>query len=350
MKITEDQSQKDKDKENITFEPAAAVGGTSSIDMLHLLLIVGLVPCYPVRRLLPTFVHRGVPYAPPVTPPPAPFPWSGFLQLLLLSPTSPIPMGTTHGGCAARPTQLDGLRVRQGGVVATKSAVEANDWQEGSVVSLAKLGQAFRSEGSRHAPRTRGCQSPRPSLSIRTFRLSGAVALSYNSGPITSHQCYTPGTTGRCSRVHPGLFGAATTSCFRHFFLPPPLPSLEREGDLLAGYWPEVLLVQIHGRRREKNGLMSTTPTEIRKCMQTCFRPAISTTEPTILGTLPQFIHGIYEVWDDFFGPKRAGGQSRDQSSYSSTGHPPRKNESKERQAAVYSKIRNSGFVMLKLM
>ena len=122
-------------------------------------------------------------------PPPAPFPWSGFLQLLLLSPTSPIPMGTTHGGCAARPTQLDGLRVRQGGVVATKSAVEANDWQEGSVVSLAKLGQAFRSEGSRHAPRTRGCQSPRPSLSIRTFRLSGAVALSYNSGPITSHQC-----------------------------------------------------------------------------------------------------------------------------------------------------------------
>ena len=41
----------------LTFEPAAAVGGTSGINLFHLL--VGRVPCYPACRLLPSLVHRG---------------------------------------------------------------------------------------------------------------------------------------------------------------------------------------------------------------------------------------------------------------------------------------------------
>ena len=53
-------------------ERAAAVGGTSSMDMFHLLLIVGLVPFYPVCRHLPTFAQHGFPYTPPVAPPPSP--------------------------------------------------------------------------------------------------------------------------------------------------------------------------------------------------------------------------------------------------------------------------------------
>ena len=65
-KITEDRSAKRK-RRKTTFEPAAAVGGTSSIDMFHFL--VGLVPCYPVCRLLPAFVHRGFPFTPPFAPP-----------------------------------------------------------------------------------------------------------------------------------------------------------------------------------------------------------------------------------------------------------------------------------------
>ena len=105
MEITEDQAQtkrkKRRQREN-SFEPAAPVGGTSSIDMFYFLLhfIVGLVPCYPVCQLLPTFVLLFAPL-------PA-FPWSGFLPLLLLSPLPPFPwaLPTTHGGCAALPTQL----------------------------------------------------------------------------------------------------------------------------------------------------------------------------------------------------------------------------------------------------
>ena len=47
---------------------------------------------------------------------------------------------------------LEGLRVREGGVVSTKSAVEANDSQKDLVVSRSKLGKVFRSEGSRATP------------------------------------------------------------------------------------------------------------------------------------------------------------------------------------------------------
>ena len=47
---------------------------------------------------------------------------------------------------------LEGLRVREGGVVGTKSALEPNDWQEDLIMSRSKLGKVFCSEGSRHTP------------------------------------------------------------------------------------------------------------------------------------------------------------------------------------------------------
>ena len=86
-KNTEDQEQKEtKRQKKTTFEPVAPVGGTSSTDMFYSL--VGLVPCYSVYHLLPTFVHRGFPSTPPVAPPP------------------PFPLGTTHGRSPALSTQL----------------------------------------------------------------------------------------------------------------------------------------------------------------------------------------------------------------------------------------------------
>ena len=87
---------------NITFEPAAAVGGTSGMGMLHLL--VGLVPCYPVCRLLPTFAHRRFPSTP--VPPLAPVSLIGFPSTPPVARPPPSPWGTTHGGCTALPTQL----------------------------------------------------------------------------------------------------------------------------------------------------------------------------------------------------------------------------------------------------
>ena len=103
MKITENQAQKKANKRTnkgrkTTFEPAAPVGGTSSIGMLYFL--VGLVPCYLVCHLLPTFVHRGFPSTPPV-PPPTRIPLVGFPSTPPVAPPSPIPLRTTHGGCAA---------------------------------------------------------------------------------------------------------------------------------------------------------------------------------------------------------------------------------------------------------
>ena len=49
---------------------------------------------------------------------------------------------------------LEGLRVREGGMIGPKSALEANDLQEDLVVSRSKLGKVFRSEGPRHTPLT----------------------------------------------------------------------------------------------------------------------------------------------------------------------------------------------------
>ena len=86
-----------------TFEPAAPVGGTSSRWKFYFL--VGLVLCYPVCHLLPTFVYCSFPSTPPV-PPPLRVPLVGFYATLPVAPPLPIPLDTTHGGCAALSTQL----------------------------------------------------------------------------------------------------------------------------------------------------------------------------------------------------------------------------------------------------
>ena len=104
MNITEDQAQKEKIRQRkITFEPAAPVGGTSSIDMFHLL--VSLAPCYPACHLLPTLVHRGFPSTPPVPSAPR-IPLVGFPSTPPVVVPPPVPLGTTHGGFPAPSTQL----------------------------------------------------------------------------------------------------------------------------------------------------------------------------------------------------------------------------------------------------
>ena len=68
---------------------------------------------------------------------------------------------------------VERLRVREGGVVGTLSALKANNPQ-GDLV------QVFRTESPSNT-RTTGSQSPRP-FNMRTFRLIGAVFLSFNCG------------------------------------------------------------------------------------------------------------------------------------------------------------------------
>ena len=49
--------------------------------------------------------------------------------------------------------RLESLRIlREGRVVSTKSALEANDSKQAFTVSRSKLGEVFRSEGPRHTP------------------------------------------------------------------------------------------------------------------------------------------------------------------------------------------------------
>ena len=56
--------------------------------------LVGLVSCYSVCRLLPTFVHRGFPYTPPVAVYPChAWPWSYDHR-----PSHPYNAGTEHVG------------------------------------------------------------------------------------------------------------------------------------------------------------------------------------------------------------------------------------------------------------
>ena len=63
------------------------------------------MPCYPVCRLLPTFVHRGFPYTPSVTPlPRIPLVW--FPSSRPVASPPPFPLGTTYGACAAMPIQM----------------------------------------------------------------------------------------------------------------------------------------------------------------------------------------------------------------------------------------------------
>ena len=51
---------------------------------------------------------------------------------------------------------LEGLRVREGGMVSSKSALEANDSLKDLVASRSKLGKVFRSKGPRHTPLQQG--------------------------------------------------------------------------------------------------------------------------------------------------------------------------------------------------
>lgn len=84
------------------------------------------------------------------------------------------------------PSQRGILRafcVRQGGVVGSKSALEANDSHKRTylVVSRWELGDLFRSEGPRQPLVQRGLNHLSASGTMRTFRLSGAVVCLYNS-------------------------------------------------------------------------------------------------------------------------------------------------------------------------
>ena len=78
---------------------------------------------------------------------------------------------------------LDGLRVREGGRVGTKSALEANGSQEDFVVSPVVRSSAKCSALRVHAAHPYSRVSITSAFSTRTFSLSGAVVLSYNSGP-----------------------------------------------------------------------------------------------------------------------------------------------------------------------
>ena len=81
------------------FELAAPVGGTSSLDMYVLYLIVGMVPCYRM-----SFLHTFFPYT-------AQYPFyssspriplvDGFCSSPPVGLPPPIPLDTTHGGSPA---------------------------------------------------------------------------------------------------------------------------------------------------------------------------------------------------------------------------------------------------------
>ena len=84
QRIERKKEDKGRPRLNQLHQLAAQVAWTCSTSC------VGLVPCYPVCHLLPTFVHRSSPSTPPV-PPLLAFPWSSFLPLLLLPPLPPFP-------------------------------------------------------------------------------------------------------------------------------------------------------------------------------------------------------------------------------------------------------------------
>ena len=89
-------------RKNIAFEPAAAVGGTISIDTFHPLLIAGPMPRYSACHPIPTVVHRVFPSTSPV-PALAPIPLAGSPSIPPVAPPPPIPFRTTHDRWAALP-------------------------------------------------------------------------------------------------------------------------------------------------------------------------------------------------------------------------------------------------------
>ena len=63
---------------------------------------------------------------------------------------------------------LEGLRIREGGVVSTKSALEANDSQKGFVLSRSKQRKVFHSEGPCHTPGQQGLSHLGLQLSVQS--------------------------------------------------------------------------------------------------------------------------------------------------------------------------------------
>ena len=74
---------------------------------------------------------------------------------------------------------LRALAYGSGGMVSTKSALEATDSQHHLLVSRSELGKVFRPEGSRHTPAQQGLDHLGLQHS-RTFRLRGSVVLLFN--------------------------------------------------------------------------------------------------------------------------------------------------------------------------
>ena len=73
---------------------------------------------------------------------------------------------------------LEGLRVREGGVVGTKSAMEANDSQGDLVVSRSAKCSALRVHVTHPCSRV----SITSAFDLQAFRLSREFVVSYNSG------------------------------------------------------------------------------------------------------------------------------------------------------------------------
>ena len=89
-KITKDQSSAKRRPRKTTFEPAAPVGGTSSIGMFYFL--IGLVPRYPQSAFSFLLSSTAVSLLLLMSPLHPAFPWWGFLPLLMLPPLSPFPL------------------------------------------------------------------------------------------------------------------------------------------------------------------------------------------------------------------------------------------------------------------
>ena len=79
-----------------------------------------------------------------------------FLALPNHAPRNEEPPFTNGPFDALETCRLECLRVREGNIVSTKSALEANGSQQDMVVSRSKLGKVFRSDGSRHTPVQQG--------------------------------------------------------------------------------------------------------------------------------------------------------------------------------------------------
>ena len=104
-KIKENQRNIYIEQRKTTSEPIAAVGDTSSIGIFHLLCSWprALLPCLPPPAY---FRPPRFPFYSSCCPPAPHIPLVTFPPTPPVAPPTPIFLGTTHGGCAALPTQL----------------------------------------------------------------------------------------------------------------------------------------------------------------------------------------------------------------------------------------------------